>query len=110
MIHNTDEQISVSGPLVLFSKAVKDSVSLVCFSKELVCAQAGIWIIYSRMSLILALQDLIKVQINERSYNFNELLLAQAITLPLNYYTSLLSMNILMKITTLGGCTRKQAF
>lgn len=39
------------------------------------------------MSLILLLQDLIKVQINEGSYNFNVLLLTQAITLLLNYYT-----------------------
>lgn len=39
------------------------------------------------MSLILLLQDLIKVQINEGSYNFNVLLLTQAITLLLNYHT-----------------------
>lgn len=62
------------------------------------------------MSLILLLQDLIKVQINERSYNFNVLLLTQAVTLLLNYYTSLLRVSTLMKTTTLSGCIGKEAF
>lgn len=62
------------------------------------------------MSLILSLQDLIKVQINERSYNFNVLLLTLAIILPLNYYNFFPSMSTLMKTTTLSGCIENKLF
>jgi len=62
------------------------------------------------MSLILPLQHLIKVQINERSYNINVLLLTQAITLSLNYHTSLPSTSTLMKTKILNGCTGKEVF